>query len=151
MEHSDRMLSVFSLFVSLTILFIIAFRAFRECGCQLHVVIGGSGPVYNGEGSVVYRMSYHFRLENIGQHSCKNITATPLYELYVGENLEEIGLGTSNVYNHILPGKHIDLHIKEAAESPYSMRPIGVRVEYKMFGFIPRKRDVMKQEGIPVT
>lgn len=145
------MLSVFSLFVSLTILCIIAFRAFRECGCQLNVVIGGHGPVVNGEGSVVHRMSYHFRLENIGQYSCKNITATPLYKLYIGENLEEIELGTSNVYNHILPGNHIDLSVDEAADSPYAIHPIGVRVEYKMFGFIPRKRDIMRQEGIPVT
>lgn len=145
------MLSVFSLFVSLTILFIIAFRAFRECGCQLNVVISGHGPSVNGEGSVVNRMTYDFRLENIGQYSCKNITATPLYELYIGENLEEIELGTSNVYNHILPGNHIYLHVSEAADSPYKIHPIGVRVEYKMFGFIPRKRDIMRQEGIPVA
>ena len=50
-------------------------------------------------------------------------------------------------FNHIMQGESISIHIHTDWESHSLIRPVGMSIEYKTFGFIPRKIDVMKQQA----
>ena len=141
------MLSIISIIISIMILSIIAFRAFKECGCQFRFYSSGSaskGRDKDDKGAG----SHGFILENIGQYPCKNATVSPLYKsLDEKDGPDEIISGESMSFNHIMQGESISIHIHTDWESHSLIRPVGMSIEYKIFGFIPRKIDVMKQQA----